>query len=223
MRNAWSVAWVACFIGAGQLGLALAPSLGQRLPALLLVLRPQADLMLLLGPQLPAAVVVLLVVPFRLLFHIAYYEFGRWGGDRLVRRSRAGRWVLALLARRGVVLPLLALCVLHPSTPVDLALGARAVSRPKAIGALATGVIVSTALLALLGAALAPLSLHVLAKVTEHRGVLTAVLAAFALVTSAVVAWRLRQTARSVAEDHGTGAAPDPRAPNAVADTARED
>jgi hypothetical protein len=141
----------------------------------LLLLRPQTEMILLLSGQLPPLVLVLIAVPLRLLFHVAYYELGRWSGTAFVTRSPAGRWALAKARHPLVGQVLLLSCLVHQSTPVDLTLGARATPRRMVIPMLATGVLVSTLVLVYLGKELG-LSRWLVKLLLEHRTVAAGVL-----------------------------------------------
>jgi hypothetical protein len=195
------VAVVLAILAASQVGLALLPVLVERSPLVLLVLRPQPEVMVLLTGRLSPVVVVLVAVPLRLLIHVAYYELGRWGGERLVASTRAGKWALRALSRRWLGVVLLVSCLVHQSTPVDMALGARGTARRHVVAALVFGVSVSSVLIVWLGTQLTPFSAEVLGFLREHPLAATSVVGALALVTFVLSALRLVKTAKAVREE----------------------
>jgi hypothetical protein len=186
LRGRGSLVWAAALLVVGQIGLGSAPFLVDRAPLLLLLLRPQTEMILLLGGVLPPLVIVLVAAPLRLLFHVVYYELGRWGGERFVARSRAGRWALARMRYPMVGRALIFSCLIHQSTPVDLALGSRGSPRRMVVPVLASGVLLSTLLLAYIGTELAPLSRKIIALLRDHPVAAAAVLSAIGLVTLAL-------------------------------------
>ncbi|EWM12069.1 hypothetical protein [Kutzneria sp. 744] len=199
--GAWSVLAVLVILAAGQTGLALLPVLALRAPLALLALRPQPEMMLLLAGKLSPVDIVLVAVPLRLLIHISYFELGRWGGEMLVARTRAGAWALNALSRRWLGMVLVISCLVHQSTPVDMALGARGTRRRPVVIALLAGVTISSILLVWLGTHLTPYSAAVLAVIGDHplaTLVLVGVLAATALMLSAR---QVLRAARAVRED----------------------
>ncbi|MEO3923331.1 class I SAM-dependent methyltransferase [Micromonosporaceae bacterium B7E4] len=196
MRNAWSLAWVIALVTAGQVGLALSPTLASYAPEALLVLRPQADMLLLTAGVVPPVVAIMIVTPVRIVFHIAYYELGRWGGTSFATRSRLGRWALARLQRRWVLPLLLVAYLLHPATPIDLAMGARATRRHLALSTIVVGVTTSTVAVALAAAGwVAPLSLDLVELLRRNQPRATVVLATIAAITGTVAVWGLVRTA----------------------------
>ncbi|MFD8495895.1 hypothetical protein [Amycolatopsis sp. NPDC059657] len=198
--GAWSVLAVLGILAASQTGLALFPLLTSYAPLALLALRPQPEIMVLLTARLSPIVIVLVAVPLRLLIHVSYYELGRWGGGRLVSRTRAGAWALKALSRPWLGVVLLVSCLAHQSTPVDMALGARGSRRAHTVIALLMGVTVSSILLVWLGTELAPLSAELLATLGEHRFI--ALFGVIALTTFALSTWQLVRTAKAARKEH---------------------
>jgi ubiquinone/menaquinone biosynthesis C-methylase UbiE len=200
MRGHRSLLVVVLIVLASQTGLALLPVLAVHVPVVLLILRPQPETMVLLSGSLHPAVVFAVAAPLRFLIHVAYYEFGRWGGEVLVSRTRAGRWVLRALSRRWLGTVLLLSCLVHQSTPVDAALGARATERKRVVVALAIGVSISSALLVYLGIRLTSYSAKVLWFLREHPATTTVLVGTIAVVSAAVTARHTIHTARTVRE-----------------------
>ncbi|WP_148088686.1 hypothetical protein [Saccharothrix texasensis] len=188
-------------LAASQTGLALLTVLVEKAPLALLVLRPQPEIMVLLTGRLPPMVIVLVAVPLRLLIHIAYYELGRWGGERLVSRTRAGAWALRALSRRWLGAALLVSCLVHQSTPVDMALGARGTARHRVIAALVFGVSLSSVLIVWLGTQLTPFSAEILEFLREHPLATAAVVSVLALVTFVLSALQLVKAARAARKE----------------------
>jgi hypothetical protein len=158
-----------CFILTAQLALVLTPTLVDRAPLLLLGLRPQPEMVVLLAGQVSPMAIVALVVPLRWLLHMTYVELGRWAGDAVLTRSRSGRWLRSRLKGRRVLSVLLASCLLHLGTPVDLALGAGGVDRRRAAMVVAAGSLISTVLFVTAGWYLAPVTEALLEWIVEHR------------------------------------------------------
>lgn len=177
-----SLAWALVFAATAQLGLLLTPYLVDRVPLVLLALRPQPEFVLLLAGLTPAVAIIAVVAPLRWLLHMVYVEVGRWAGDAVLVRTRLGRWLLPRLAQRRVSQLLLLSCLVHLGTPVDLALGAGRVGRLSVAFVLGVGSLVSTALFVTVGQQLAPVTGAALRWVIENRPLATFICATFALV-----------------------------------------
>jgi hypothetical protein len=197
IRGKGSAICVVVLFLASQVGLAALSVLIDHAPLVLLVLRPSTEVILLTARQLPAFLIVAVAVPLKVFFHIAYYELGRWAGEGAVERTRAGRRLLPKLRHPIVVVFVLASCLVHQSTPVDLALGAQRADRRMAYPVLAAGVLVWTCLLIYLGARFASGLGGLTRLITEHRLVVSVILAPIILVTILLFFGRLRRTRRS--------------------------
>jgi hypothetical protein len=176
-----SVAWALAFATASQLGLALTPQLADRAPLVLLALRPQPEFMVLLSGQSSAIAVVAVVAPLRWLVHFVYVEVGRWAGQGPLYKTRPGRWIVDRLGDRRTSWVLLWSCLIHLSTPVDIALGAGGTSRRRVAIMLAAGSLLTTTFYVTVGTAISPLSSRVLGWLVEHRAGATVVSAALAV------------------------------------------
>lgn len=183
MRGWKSAIWVVAFMLANQVGLAALSILATSAPVLLLVLRPQPEVMLLLSSRMEVAAVILIAAPVRFLIHLSYYELGLWSGQRFMVRTRVSRWLLAAAERPRPGRLLIVLSLLHPSSPLDLALGARSTSRMRVVIALAIGALTSTTAFAYTGQQLLPLSTRMLSFVEENT-VVTTLIASAAAVTA---------------------------------------
>lgn len=201
MRGKASVVVVLLLLGMSQTGLALLPFLVQHAPVALLVLRPQPEMMVLVTPSLSPVVIVLVAAPLRLLIHVAYYELGRWGGEGVVSRTRAGAWALKALSRKWIGATLLISCLLHQSTPVDMALGARGTARRNVEPALAFGVSLSSVLIVWLGIQLTPFSASVLEFFREHRLATAIAVGTLAVVGFLVSGRQVLKATKTVGEE----------------------
>ncbi|MGI8335195.1 hypothetical protein ACRYCC_35045 [Actinomadura scrupuli] len=196
VRGSGSVVCVVALYLASLIGLAALSVLIDHARLVLLVLRPSTEVILLTEKELPALLILAIVVPLRTFFHIAYYELGRWAGGLAVERMRAGRWLLPKLRHPMVVGLVLASCLIHQSTPVDLALGAQRADRRMAYPAIAAGVLMWTCLLIYLGARFATGLGQVSRLITEHRLAVVVVLVPVILITMLLFLGRLRRTMR---------------------------
>jgi hypothetical protein len=192
-RSVW---WALAFAGVAQLGLALSPYLVDRAPLLLLVLRPQPELVVLLAGHAPAFAVIAIVAPLRWTLHLVYFEVGRWAGGDVLVRSQPGRWLLPRLANRQLSRLLMLVCLVHLSTPVDLALGAGRVDRSRVALLLAVGSVVTTVLFVAVGVQMAPVTARALTWVVDNRPVAAAFALAAALVGLIAAQRRLRVRGR---------------------------
>lgn len=183
VRGRYSLVWIVILMLANQLGLAALPVLAARMPILLLTLRPQPDVIILVSAKVEPLYIIMVTAPIRFATHLSYYELGLWGGAKFVSRTRAGRWLLAALGRRWVELLLLASCLVHPGTPIDLALGSRATSRTLMICVLAIGTLTSTIMLVYVGSQLVPLSGRLLHVISGNMVIITTVAVAVATAT----------------------------------------
>lgn len=199
--GAWSVVAVLVIVAAGQTGLALLPILATQAPWALLMLRPQPEMMVLLTGRLSPVEIVVIAAPLRLLIHLSYYELGTWGGRRLVSRTRAGAWALRALSRPWLGAALLISCLVHQSTPVDMALGARGTRRWQVVVALLVGVTLSSILLVWLGTHLTPFSARVLALLSENPLRTFLIVGILAVITFVVSAVRVAQAAKAVRKE----------------------
>lgn len=176
-----------------QLGLVLAPALADRAPLVLLALRPQLEFVILLSPQVPPFAAVAVVAPLRWLIHLVYVEVGRWAGRGPLYETRAGRWIATRLERPRISVLLLCSCLVHPGTPIDLALGAGGVDRRRVAVVLAAGSLLTTTLFVAVGEVGSHLSEQALGWLTEHRGGATVACAALALISVSLSRRALRR------------------------------
>lgn len=172
------------FALAAQVGLALTPHLIDRAPVLLLLLRPQLEMVLLLSGIVDPLIVIAVVAPLRWLVHFTYTELGRSVGPTILLRSRTGRRVTARLANCWTRRALLLSCLVHLGTPVDLALGSTGTPRRQVALVLGLGALLSTSFYVMIGRALVPTAAQVLDWIVENR-----VRATVAFAIAGVAAW----------------------------------
>jgi hypothetical protein len=138
-----------------QLGLALIPYFLSTNPALLAVLRPQSDTILLTVPLMGMSMTAI-ILPIRLLTHFVYYEFGRAiRFQNTNTRSRTNR-VFGLVEAPAIQRLFGAFALFRPTTVVDIGMGLSSVSRLRAYSLISVGVAVSCAFFAVAALGLSP-------------------------------------------------------------------
>lgn len=200
-RGRGSLICIVALFAAGQIGLAALPALVDTSPLVLLALRPQTEVVVLVAHRLPTPQVLAVAVPLRFFLHVCYYEAGRWGGPRLLARSRAGRWLLRAMDRPAMVRALIVLALLHPSTPLDLALGTQRARRRAVYPVLAAGALVWTWLLVRLGMLVSEPATQVVAFLARHRTAAFVVAGPLALIATLGFLRGLRKDGDAVTAD----------------------
>lgn len=136
------------------IGVALAPQLLAHAPLVLLALHPYAPVAVLVLPELPVTIFVLLAVLFRLGPRYLCFLAGRAGGqeelERYLSRHPGGRIARAMPTSRRMVSPAL---VIIASAPVSAMAGALGVGRRRFLAMSTIGATLPTLLLVLVGKA----------------------------------------------------------------------